>query len=118
MAMTEEVFGFSGASLEDAKKAVQDALGIVLIARESLYRGGEYFRTLSTSRTRDPGHRSMPDEEFILQRNCDIVDGEPNEPEHSDLPCVLYVSSTTRAADLKSKLANIVGCRHIRSRAV
>jgi hypothetical protein len=111
MAMTAEVFGFSGASLEDARKAVEYTLDIMLIEHESLYRGGEYFRTAST-------YRGMRDEEFILQRNRDIVDGEPNEPEHADLPYVLYVSSTTRAAELKSRLGNIAGCRHIRSRAV
>jgi hypothetical protein len=90
--MYEDLYGFSGSDLEEARLALEPILGVHFTPRDSLYLGGSYYLAENNSET------------FILQRNVDELDDEPAEEEFADIPILLYVEGTTRPAELEKAL--------------
>jgi hypothetical protein len=91
--LTCDIFGLNAKDIDEAATLVEVALGVRLTPHESSYRSGRYFR----------GGESEG-ESFILQKNCDELDGEWNEPEHQDVAYLLYVDDTHRSMDIEQKL--------------
>lgn len=89
---TYDLYGFRHEDLEAARRAVEQALGIRLIAHESSYIG-DYYK-LDT----------MGEESLELRRNIDPLDNEPAELEFPDIGVLLYIHGTERAKELEQML--------------
>lgn len=96
---TYDLYGLSTDDLEAARLAVEQALGIKLVAHESLYFGGDYYR-LGRGR----------EEHLILRRNKDSFDAEPAELKFPQARILFYVDGTERSEEIEmllTKLPNI-----------
>ncbi len=93
-----DLYGLQNTTLEGARVAVEAALGAGLVAHESGYHAGAYYRLGRTG-----------SEHFILQRNYDDFEEEWMEPEFKEYPYLLYVNETRRAPELEKRLTD-VGC--------
>jgi hypothetical protein len=91
-----DLYGVDATTLEEAKGVVEQALGIRLVAHESGYAGGDYYR-----------YGSSGAENFILQRNFDPRDQCPFESKFSDSPFILYVSETSRWIEIQAQLCGV-----------
>jgi hypothetical protein len=90
---TFDLYGFRKDNLEDARIAFQQALGVTMVPRDSLYLGGSYYRYASSGQ-----------ENFMIRRNLDPFDGEPAELDFPDMPVLLYVNETERSRELEQIL--------------
>lgn|SRR5678815_366455 len=90
---TYDLYGVFADDIEDARSLVEQVLGITLQPHESGYRGGLYFRLHDVGK-----------EHFILQRNFDAHEEEWLEPEHTEMPFILYVNETSRSRELQDAL--------------
>lgn len=79
------VFGIRESDLGTARRTVETALAIEMVLHDSLYRGGDYYRSTRT-------HRGAT-ETFVLQRNFDILDEEVAEPEYAQFALLLYCAA-------------------------
>ena len=95
--MVEDLYGFDDPELEHVRPLVEAAIGQVLRAHDSLYLGGDYFRS--------------DDRRFRLQTNRELE--EPMEPEWPSVPTLLYAVSVA-ADDLRQRLEAHSGARHLR----
>jgi hypothetical protein len=102
MKKSDDLYGINCASLEEGRLLVEAALAVRLIAHESGYLGGEYYRFV------DPNN-----EVLILQSNVDI-DGERAETEHPEVPFLLYIEGTRRSGELEQRLASVPELRHLK----
>jgi len=84
-----DLYGIECADIGVARAIVEGALKITLVAHESGYRCGEYFR-----------YKDVGDEHFILQKNYDEFEDEWTEESFSQYPQLLYVNETTRSEEL------------------
>lgn len=100
---TYDLYGLSCRNLEEAKARVEPALGVTLIAHESGYHCGDYYR-----------YKDVGEEHFILQRNFDDLEGEWTEPANQDQPLLLYVNETDRSAELRDALEQVDGVVRLR----
>lgn len=91
---THDLYGFGHDDLEAARVAVEQALGIRLIAHESLHRG-DYYRL-----------GRIGEEEFVLQRNFDPFYEEVIENEFPEMHILLYVDETERSEELEQILTS------------
>ena len=103
MTTVYDLYAVGGASLEEARRVVEAALNLCLLAHESGFHGGEYFRSGQAS-----------GEHFILKRNWDPFDEEWAEPSHQSASYLLYVNKTTRSAELRERLEEDEGVVHLR----
>jgi hypothetical protein len=88
-----DTYGVDCSSLEEARALVESALGVLLQAHESGYRGGDYYR------------RDDPKtENLVLQRNYYTHQDEWAEPSHKSAPFLLYVSGSKRSDELRNTL--------------
>lgn len=90
------LFGIAGRDIEAARQAVEAALGIRMAPHESMYLGGDYFRSGSSDA-----------ENFILQNNFNMFEGEWTKPAHSAYKVLLYANKTTRGAELTAALDGV-----------
>ena len=90
------LFGIIGRDLDTARQAVEAALGIRMAPHESMYLGGDYFRSGSSDA-----------EHFILQNNFNAFEEEWTEPEHSAYEVLLYANKTTRGAEIRGALEGV-----------
>ena len=67
-------------TIKDVVASVGQALDLTFEARESLYLGGDYYRSVSS------------DYKVVVQHNNDL--GEPAEPAHPELPTLVRVDGT------------------------
>jgi hypothetical protein len=88
-----DLYGILSADMTEAKGILEAALDIHFEARESAYQGGEYFVF---------GKRT--DENFLLKRNLDPIDGEPVEMKFPEYPILLYINDTLRSSDLQNQI--------------
>lgn len=98
-----DTYGLVAESLDSACALLERAIALMLEARESSYRVGDYFGL-------GPSHKG----EVILQRNYDDVEKEWTESKHQDVPFLLYVSESPRADQFKNALEAQPGVRHLR----
>lgn len=90
---TYDLYG-SKLSLDDAKDYLENALKLKFEARESLYHGGAYFRTINEA-----------GEHFDLKRNVDPLDGDPFESNFPSYSVLLYVNTASgRSLEVQSAL--------------
>lgn len=80
------LFGSKSLSLEDERDRLELLLGVNFEARESVYRGGSYFRANGSA-----------SESLLLRHNFDILDKEVYEPAFSDRTILLLVNETARS---------------------
>lgn len=103
-----DLYGFKDRNLEDARQAIEDALGIKFASHESLYLAGEYFR-----------YGTGDDEHYILRRNLDPFDGEPAEPSFPGMNILLYINKTERSSEIERLLiSKISGMLLLRRREI
>src|SRR5947208_1547401 len=88
-----DMFGIVADDLEAAREIVERLLSVRLVAHESGYRGGEYYRLSDVGR-----------EHLILQRNYDDFEREWTEPSQKDKPFLLYVNETERSREVQEAL--------------
>lgn len=88
-----DLYGLLSGDMIDAKNALEAALGIKFVGRDSLY-DGDYFRS---------GHSDG--EHFVLKENVDPFDGEPVESEFPEYSILLYANDTCRSGDLQDSLS-------------
>lgn len=96
-----DLYGFKHADLEAAREAVESTLGLQLLAHDSGYLGGLYYR-LGEGR----------EESFELASNFRDSEGELREPEFSDFGVLLYISWSSRTEELEKNL--LARCKDIR----
>lgn len=88
-----DLYGIKCESLELAKSLIEALLNMVMIAHESGFHCGDYFRLYDVGQ-----------EHFILQNNYDDFEGEWTEESFSEFPFLFYVNETDRSETLKSIL--------------
>lgn len=93
---TNQLYGLHVRDLEMARIMVEERLGVELVPHESLYFGGEYYRTGATE-----------GEHYILRKNLDMLDNEPAEPEFPDVGILLYVERTVKPDMIKERLTSL-----------
>jgi hypothetical protein len=93
---TNDLYGFSTDDLEATRLAIEQALGIRLVAHESLYLGGDYYRL---------GHGD--EEQFVLRRNIDLLDAEPAELKFPQARILFYVNETERSEEIEMLLTKL-----------
>lgn len=91
--MSYDLYGVKCESLEIARSLIEKLLNIVMIAHESGFHCGEYYRRYDVGQ-----------EHFILQKNYDDFEGEWTEDSFTEYPFLFYVNETDRSEDLKSAL--------------
>ncbi|HJZ55098.1 MAG TPA: hypothetical protein VKE74_09080 [Gemmataceae bacterium] len=95
-------YGFGGDDLARVKTVIETALGIHLEARESFYRGGDYYLA------KLPGG-----DQVALQKNLDLVGGSLRHEEYPEVGLLLLVSSSNRADEFRERLMQVEGIRHL-----
>ncbi len=93
---TFDLYGFNTDDLEAARLGIERALGIRLVALESLYLGGDYYRL---------GYGD--EEQFVLRRNIDLLDGEPAELKFPQAQILFYVNATSRPEEIEKLLTKL-----------
>ena len=88
-----DLYGFLSDDIDGARRFLEASLGIKFEIRDSDYQGGEYYKWGKTG-----------DENFVLKRNVDIIDGEPAEMSFPVHQILFYVNDTARSADLQEKM--------------
>jgi hypothetical protein len=88
--------------MEDAKETIEESLGVTFAAHDSLYHGGAYYRYEEAGT------------EIILQRNYDLLDEAPAEPEAGELPLLVYIDGGDEASLLESRLRQMPMARLVR----
>jgi len=88
-----DLYGFLSVDIEGAKNLLEISLGIQFEVRNSDYQGGEYYKWGKTG-----------DENFVLKRNVDPIDGEPAEMSFPAHQILFYVNDTSRSADLQERI--------------
>lgn len=97
-----DLYSIQSESLEHARSIVEHALGVALLAHESGYRGGNYYRLDNPST-----------ENLLLQPNR-ISDDEWAEPNHEGEPFLFYVNGTIRSDELYAKLTAVASVRRLK----
>ena len=97
------LFGLDSGTLADECLKLEEALGISLIAHESDYHGGDYFKL------------SGDDFNVVLQANFVEDDGEPTEAEFSDAALLLYITGDESVVDRLSMVLSLNGTKLLRS---
>lgn len=90
------LFGSQVDDLQELKRQIERALEVALRLHESGCMGGDYYRA-----------RTIYGEEVVLRRNVDQSRPEP-EPMYEEFvayPTILEINATTRASDIRDKLA-------------
>jgi hypothetical protein len=88
--------------MEEAKEMIEQSLGVSFSAHDSLYHGGAYYRYQQAGT------------EIILQRNYDLLDKSPAEPEAGELLVLVYIEGDDNASALEFRLREIPTARVIR----
>lgn len=88
-----DIYGAKSDDIEYVKTAIESTLQIHFEPHYSSYHGGEYYRSGEAS-----------SEHFILQRNVELIDGEPAERDYADFPVILYVEETKRFPEIREAL--------------
>jgi hypothetical protein len=90
------VFGIEGENLECAREALEAALGIRMVARESDERCGLYYAL-----------HGMGIEHFILELNHDKLEDEWMLPKWKRFGLIFSLGDTERGDEIRSALAGI-----------
>ncbi|HTF53531.1 MAG TPA: hypothetical protein VK735_39315 [Pseudonocardia sp.] len=100
----DDLYGAKDRTLDELRTAVATVLNITFEAHESLYLGGDYFRS------RGPAGEHL---EILRNDSGFEEDGEDEdnliEPDFSDYSVLLRVNSTKRGDELKDRLAAVPG---------
>ena len=88
-----DLYGAASDDMNKAKLALEEALKIKFIARDSTYNCGEYFLS---------GQKG--EENFVLKRNLDPFDLAPLEMDFPQYPMLLYVNHTSRSEELFDRI--------------
>ncbi|MDX2247314.1 MAG: hypothetical protein SF052_11080 [Bacteroidia bacterium] len=91
-----DLFGFKESDLEKVKSEIETQLEILFTSHESMYKGGIYYRL-----------GDILSENFELQKNIDLLDGEPLEDEFKDFPILLFVNRTIRSEEIVELLTGL-----------
>ena len=79
------------------KTLVENTLALTLLAHESGYHCGEYYRSHDVD---------VDDENFILQKNYDDFEDEWTEERFVDFPILLFANDTKRPSEIASLFEN------------
>lgn len=90
---TYDLYGIDVPDLDAARRLVEGILGIRLVAHESGYHNGAYYRL-----------GDVGSEHFILQRNHDTFEDEWTEPDFKEKTFLLYVNETARSEKIATAL--------------
>lgn len=88
-----DLYGIDCENLNVARVLIESLLNIAMLAHESGFHSGEYYRLYDVGQ-----------EHFILQHNYDDFEGEWMEEVFSKYPILFYVNETDRSSDLKASL--------------
>ncbi|MCY0964168.1 hypothetical protein [Parathalassolituus penaei] len=88
-----DIYGIDCESLSIARAAVEALLDIIMIAHESGYRCGRYYRL-----------NDVGQEHIVLQNNYDEYDDEWTEEKYVDYPFLLYINETLRSSEIANFL--------------
>jgi hypothetical protein len=96
-----DLYGYTKTDLDAAKDELERVLNIRMVAAESLFYGGDYFRS-------EKGYT----EKYILRSNIDPYDDVPEVEEFADFKILLYVdmiASATRQQEIERVLTQSSG---------
>jgi hypothetical protein len=79
-----DLYGFTGSDIDAIRTAIETAAKFKFSAHESSYRGGDYYLL------------ENGEERLTLQRNLDLMEDEPVEPDFPESKTLLYVEATER----------------------
>lgn len=87
-----ELYGYSGGTIEAAKKFIERAIGVEFLARDSGYHGAYFIYGDSFG------------EHLLLKENVDVIDGQAAEPESAEYPVLLYANEIESLTSLSQIL--------------
>jgi hypothetical protein len=90
---TYDLYGSDVQDIELARQIIADAVLVKLIAHESSYHCGDYYRS-----------GDIGSEHFMLQRNFDEHENEWTEQDFKTFPLLLYINETIRSEYFENKL--------------
>lgn len=90
-----DLYGIECEGIDITKAVIETLLNIVMVAHESGYHCGEYYR-----------FNDVGQEHFILQYNYDDFEDEWTEEAYSKYPLLLFVNETLRSNELEECLRN------------
>lgn len=102
MIAADYLFGFQYKDIEMARKLVEQALGIHMVSRESLFYGGDYYKYV--------GEKG---ETLILQENIDLIDNTFAEPDFPNVGILFYVYFPMRSNVFEQTMAKQVPDAHL-----
>lgn len=91
MTKKANLFSFNELNLLEAKSLLEEVLEVALVAHESEYHGGDYFKMSSS------------DINIVLQTNFMEDDGETTEAEYPDALLLLYINGDEIVVDKLSE---------------
>lgn len=91
----DDLYGSRSAGMEKIREAVEEALGVVLLAQRNDYRGFHY--TLNLVATTG----------LVLQLNWDPLDGELMEEAFPDMRVLLYVYGAEQPRQIEAFLCTL-----------
>jgi hypothetical protein len=94
--MIYDLYGLKSENLEEARVAVERALGVAFAAHTSSY-VGDYYRK-----------GDVGEENFILRDNFNPCEEEWTEKEFQEYGILLYVSETMRADEIRKLLTDSI----------
>lgn len=101
---TFDLYGSLISDISEVKLLVEQALGVALLLRDSLFHGA-YFSSYLDNRFG----------EYLLKDNIDLFDGEPVETDYPDYKVLLYVSNSADWSVVKERLTALdIGIVHLR----
>src|SRR5687767_9068848 len=104
---TYDLYGIDATDLDAARRLVEGLLELRLVAHESSYHCGDYYRL-----------GDVGAENFILQHNYDSFEVEWTEPEFQEKKFLLYVNETSRSAHIAAALTTDQSVKLLRHQAL
>ncbi len=105
MAKCYDLYGSHSLSLVELREAAEGCLGIRFTLHDSIYRGGDYFRS-----------GDIGGEEFVIQLNRFEYENEEEiaEPAYADYLVIFRIGWTERGDELREKLRKVPGLDFLR----
>ena len=99
----QDVFEVPWGALDEVRSEIESVLAVRLVAHESDYHGGDYFKG------------AIDGVDLVLQTNFVEDDGEPTEAEFPDAAVLLYVNGAQAAVDGLREVLLAHGARQLRT---
>jgi hypothetical protein len=95
-------YGLEDKNIEQVRYNIEAALGIQMVAHDSTYWGGLYYR-----------YGTVGDESVVLRNNYNSFDGEYAESDHHEYELLLHINKPYSLGDIEAKLKQSLSTVHL-----